>query len=314
MLWIEILLQVKHAATETVADIFQSAGSGGVVIEDPRVLNAYLRAGIWDCTDLTEEEDKGWAVLKAYLPRDERLDRVLSSIEQELAQVESRSPGSIISSMIFRDMDEADWNSAWKQYFHPVRVGRSIVVKPTWEKYEEQEGDLVLELDPGMAFGTGTHHTTCLCLEKLEETVKSGQTVFDVGTGSGILAIAAAQLGAGKVLAIDLDGVAVKVAGENVALNGLDDLITVREGDLLSAVEGQADLIVANIIASVICDLLPDIPAKLAPGGVFIDGGIIAERLGEVRAAAQASGMAVESIDERANWALVSMRRAESYA
>ncbi len=309
MLWIEILLKVSHTATEAVADIFQEAGSGGVVIEDPRVLNAYINSGQWDYTDLKPLVDEGVCVLKAYLPGDDGFPALLGDIRGQLTLLEGCQPGSIKGEMLFREVDEEDWSNAWKQYFHPQRVGERLVVKPSWEDYEAQPGDIVIELDPGMAFGTGTHHTTCLCMEALENAVQPGHTVFDVGTGSGILAIAAAKLGAKSVVAIDLDGVAVKVAKENVEKSGLASVIAVREGDLLTAVAGKADVIAANIIASIICLLLPDVPEKLNPGGLFIASGIIEDRLEEVLAAARENGFTVESVKKREGWALVSMRK-----
>ena len=309
MNWMEIIVQSSHAATETVADIFHESGCGGVVIEDPRLLNFYINSGLWDYTDLKEVEDTGFSIVKAYLPVDEKLKAALAGIERELAMLEKRVPASLLGEIYFRQIDEEDWSSAWKQYFHPVRIGRSIIIKPTWEDYQALAGDLVIELDPGMAFGTGTHNTTCLCVESLEQLVRPGMMVFDVGTGSGILSLVSAKLGAQKVVAVDFDAVAVRVAKENVVLNDLTQKVTVHEGDLLSVVAGEADVIVANIIASIICQLLPDIPSKLSAGGVFLASGIIVERLDEVCAKAKEVGLVVDEVKEKDGWALVVMRK-----
>lgn len=309
MKWMEIAVQTSHAATEAVADIFNGLGSGGVIIEDPRLLNFYINSGLWDYTDLREVPDHGISIVRAYLPLDERLSGRMDELEQLLAQVNERMKGSIDSELLFRELEEEDWSSSWKQYFHPVRVGKCIVIKPTWEDYVAKPGDLVLEIDPGMAFGTGTHHTTCLCLETLEDIIKQGQTVFDVGTGSGILSVASALLGAQKIIAVDFDDTAVKVAKENIVLNNLNDRIDVYCGDLLSNVEGTADIIVANIVASVIVELVHDIPQKLKEEGLFLTSGIIEERVEEVLQAAAKAGLALVEKRLAGGWAMLLFKK-----
>jgi len=169
---------------------------------------------------------------------------------------------------------EEDWANEWKKYFKPVRVGKNIMIKPTWEAAVLQEGDLVIEIDPGMAFGTGTHPTTVLCLEALEKYVQPEQLVYDIGTGSGILAVAAAKLGA-EVQAGDIDSLAVRIAKENISLNKVEDRVKVEAGDLGEVFIDQADIVIANIIADVIIELLPQLPSLLKPGGLFIASGII---------------------------------------
>ena len=305
MKWIEIVVHASHAATEAVAEIFSGLGSGGVTLEDPRVLNSYLKMGLWDYTELKEQEDKGITIIKAYLPVDGRLKERLQKLDEELAEVNKHLPNATAGNIAFREMNEEDWESAWKQYFHPVRIGRKIVIKPTWEEYEKQAGDLVIEIDPGMAFGTGTHHTTSLCLAQLEDIVQKGQTVFDVGTGSGILALACAMLGAEKVVAVDFDDTAVKIARENVALNRLQDKIEVFGGDLLSTIKGKADIIVANIVANVICELVRDIPARLVTGGFFLASGIIEDRIDEVKEKAFATGLKLIESRQSGIWVML---------
>lgn len=305
MKWMEIAVQSSHAATETVAEIFNELGSGGVVIEDPRVLNFYLNAGLWDYTDLKEQPDKGASVVKAYLPVDERLKNRLLQLDARLAALKDYFEDPIQGNPVFREMSEDDWENSWKQYFHPIRIGKSIVIKPTWEDYQAEQGDLVLEIDPGMAFGTGTHDTTSLCLEELEKIVKEGQTVFDIGTGSGILALAAALLGAEKVIAVDFDDTAVKIAKENVELNRLTEKIEVFCGDLLSTVSGQADIIVANIVANVICLLVEDIPVKLKTKGLFLASGIIKDRADEVIEKAKAAGLKLVESKASGIWVML---------
>jgi ribosomal protein L11 methyltransferase len=196
-----------------------------------------------------------------------------------------------------------------EQYFHVTHVGKHIVIKPSWEAYEAEPDDVVLELDPGMAFGTGTHPTTCLCLQGLEEIIRPDTLVFDVGTGSGILAMAAARLGARAIKAVDIDGVAVRTAKENIAKAGLTDRIDVKQGDLLHGTEGQADVIVANILADVIIQLLPDVPGKLKDDGVFLASGVIEQYLDDVTRAAEAVGLTVTKVDRIQDWVGIQMRK-----
>lgn len=302
MKWMQIMMNVRHEAVEAVSDMLTGLGSGGVELDDPRVLNFYLSSGLWDYTDLKEEKDTGTTAVKAWLPVDGRLEDRLHAVEKGIFDVASRIGNPIDGDILFAEMDEEDWSESWKQYFHPVRVGEKIVIKPTWEDYDKEDGDIVIEIDPGMAFGTGTHHTTCLCIKALEKYVKEGMTVFDAGTGSGILSLAAAFLGTKSILATDLDETAVKVAKENIALNGCDDKITVFCADLLSVAKSKADIIVANIIASVIIELVKDISAKLNDGGVFIASGIIAERADEVLKSAASAGLVLKDREDAGGW------------
>ncbi|MDR1702710.1 MAG: 50S ribosomal protein L11 methyltransferase, partial [Sporomusaceae bacterium] len=190
-------------------------------------------------------------------------------------------------------------------------IGEKIVVRPPWEEYEPATGDLVIALDPGAAFGTGTHASTAMCARFLEELPLEGAVVFDLGTGSGILTLAAAKLGAAKVVAVDNDKVAVRVATENVALNKTGTEITVRQGDLLQGFEGQADIIIANIVADVIIKILPVLENHLAPGGSFIAGGIISERLSDVIAALkEKTSLVPDQVAEEGGWATILARRA----
>ncbi len=310
--WMEMSVMVGHEATEATANIFHEAGAGGVVIEDPLLINSYRSSGAWDYCDIPEAADTETVTVKAYLPVDDRLDASIAEIEQSLRSLSSRLENAKpCGPLRLREVQEDDWANAWKQYFHPTRIGNNLVIKPSWEEYEPLPDDLVLEIDPGMAFGTGTHNTTVLCMEELEQLVRPGMQVFDIGTGSGILSLAAAKLGAASVRAVDLDPTAVRVATENVRDNGLESVISVRQGDLLMGTEGTADLIVANIIASVILMLLPDVPARLNKGGFFVASGIISERLGEITHAAREYGLVVDRVVERDGWAVVVAHKEE---
>lgn len=309
MQWIEVNVAVTHEAVEAVADMLTSIGSKGVAIEDPQLINDLRNSGTWELCDIPEQENTEVVTVSAYYADDEKLEKRLAEIDEQLALIEERIGKYRFGNTRFRKVSEQDWANEWKQYFHVTHVGKSLVIKPSWEEYEAKEGEHVIEIDPGMAFGTGTHHTTNMMMERLEKVITPDSTVFDVGTGSGILAIAAAMLGAKSVKAVDIDAVAVRVAKENVADNGLSDQIDVREGDLLHGTEGKADVIIANIIADIVIMLLQDIPQKLNDDGVLLASGIIEERMPDVEAAAQAQGLYVDAVDHRGGWVVMQMKK-----
>lgn len=309
MQWIEVNVQVTHEAVEVVADILTAAGTSGVAIEDPQLINNLRNSGTWELCDIPEQENTEIVTVSAYYADDEKLRDRLKQIESELAAVEERIGSFRFGNIRFRSLSEKDWANEWKQYFHVTHVGESLVIKPSWEEYNPKEGEHVIKIDPGMAFGTGTHHTTNMCMARLEKVLPANAEVFDVGTGSGILAIAAALLGAKSVKAVDIDAVAVRVARENIADNGLEDKIEVKEGDLLRGTEGQADVIIANIIADIIIMLLKDIPGKLKDDGIFLASGIISDRRADVEAAAAEVGMKVDHVDEKGGWVVMQMSK-----
>ena len=309
MQWIEVNVAVTHEAVEAVADIMNSVGAKGVAIEDPQLINDLRNSGTWELCDIPEQQNTEIVTISAYYADDEKLQGRLEQIEAELNVIEERIGKYRFGNTRFRTVSEQDWANEWKQYFHVTHVGESLVIKPSWEDYTAKEGEHVIEIDPGMAFGTGTHHTTNMCMERLEKVLPADATVFDVGTGSGILAIAAALLGAKEVRAVDIDGVAVRVAKENVADNGLSQKVDVREGDLLHGTEGQADVIIANIIADIIIMLLPDIPGKLKDDGIFLASGIIDERCADITEAAKKVGLAVDAVDHRGGWVVMQMSK-----
>lgn len=309
MKWAEISIETTHEATEAVANIFHELGSSGVVIEDPALINSYRNSGTWEYCDIPEATDTKTVIVKAYLPADDRLDEKLRLFRKRIDELNRHDLDKGSGIIDCHEIHEEDWASSWKEYFHTTKVGERIVIKPSWETYQSAADDLVIELDPGMAFGTGTHQTTAMCCRCLETVIKPGDAVFDIGTGSGILAVAAAKLGASAVSAVDLDAVAVRVATENVAANRMEKIVAVTQGDLLTGVSGKADVIIANIIADVIIRLIPDIPAKLKDGGVFIASGIISERLGDVTAAALDQSLVVDKVLEEGGWVAMLIRK-----
>lgn len=303
--WIEVNVAVTHEAVEVVSEILTEAGSKGVAIEDPQLINDLRNSGTWELCDIPEQQNTEVVTVSGYYADDEKLQNRLAEIEAGLAEVEERIGKYRFGNTRFRKVSEQDWANEWKQYFHVTHVGQSLVIKPSWEEYIAKEGEHVIEIDPGMAFGTGTHHTTNMMMERLEKVMPQNATVFDVGTGSGILAIAAALCGAKAVKAVDIDGVAVRVARENVADNHLSDKIEVREGDLLHGTEGKADVIIANIIADIIIMLMKDIPVKLKDNGIFLASGIIEERVADIEAEAAKEGLKVDAIDHRGGWVVM---------
>jgi len=303
MNWREVAVTVSSAGEEAVADLFYQLGCPGVSVEDPSLLKSYVESGAWDYHDFGEISLTGTSVVKGYLCENEELQVKLEQLEESLKTLLQRFPDWVLQVKGLT-VKEEDWANSWKVYFKPVRIGRHFLIKPTWEEVEPQAEDIILELDPGMAFGTGTHATTSLCLEALEEIVKPGITMFDLGTGSGILAIAAAKLGA-KVEAIDLDPVAVKVAKDNVELNQVGDRVRVQQGDLGSVLSGQADLVVANIIADVILMLIPDLKRILKKEGEFLASGIIEHRSPEVEEELLKHGLAVLEKRINSGWVLL---------
>lgn len=310
--WLEVSVKVNHEAEEVTAEILREAGArNGVAIEDP-VLYETLRNSLPFelCDPLPENTDFSVVTITAYYPEDTELTERLQKIEAELDAVEKRIGKFRFGPALFRHVTEEDWSDEWKQYFHVTRVGKHIVIKPSWEDYESEPEDVVLELDPGMAFGTGTHPTTVLVLEALEKMIRPDTTVFDVGTGSGILAMTAAKLGAKNIKAVDIDGVAVRTAKENIEKAGMQDRIEVRQGDLLHGTEGKADVIVANILADIIIMLLPDIPGKLKEGGLFFASGIIEDYQQDVTEAAEKAGLRVKETTRIKDWVGLLMEKA----
>src|SRR5665648_346091 len=309
MSWREVAVTVSSEGEEAVADLFYQLGCSGVCVEDRELLRSYIKSGEWDYHDFGEVEFTGTSVIKGYFVEDDQLPDKLTKLDIGIRDVLNRSPRCVVQVKGISLKNE-DWETSWKAYFKPTRVGDHFLIKPTWESVEPSPGDLVLELDPGMAFGTGTHATTTLCLRAMEHLVKPGQRVFDLGTGSGILAIAAAKLGA-KVEAVDLDAMAIKVAQENVDLNRVSDQVRVARGDLGTVLTEQADVIISNIIADVILSLLPDLKRLLHPEGEFLASGIIENRAAEVEKGLQEAGFEIVERVEDSGWILFRARWAK---
>lgn len=311
--WIEIIVHTTTAGSDIVSEQLIAEGATGTMVEDRADIPDPTKPnGIWEIIDPKMIDEMPEDVLvHAWFEPDERLTDRLFSLRNRLTGLPALCPGFSLGSLVLdtRDVKDEDWSEVWKKFYKPFRAGKSLVVKPTWEHWDAQPGDRVIEIDPGMAFGSGTHETTGMCMELLEEAVKGGERVIDVGTGSGILAIGASLLGAGEVLAIDIDPTAVKVAKENIEHNGLQDKITAVEGNLLDKVDASCEICVANIIADVIIMFAQPLTEHIVPGGTFICSGIIKEREGEVVDALNAAKYEIQSIRRKGEWVAIISRR-----
>lgn len=299
MEYAEITITTNTAGAEIVSDILMRRGAAGTQILDRADLpDVDKPTNMWELMDQSVVDAMPEQVeVKAWFMQDEKLADTLLSLREALRPL--RGFGEL--SLSQKGVSEEDWSETWKQYYKPFRIGDRLVIKPTWETWDEREGDLIISLDPGMAFGTGTHETTAMCVELIEEYYCGGK-MLDVGTGSGILAIAAGKLGARGIVAIDIDPDAVRVAKENVALNGMGEWIDVREGDLIKGLNERFDFAVANILAPVICMLAAPLKKHLLPDAMFVCSGIIAEAENDVRKALDEAGYRIIETRRRGDW------------
>ncbi|MCS6837083.1 MAG: 50S ribosomal protein L11 methyltransferase [Anaerolineae bacterium] len=295
--WIEIALTTDGEAAEAIAQELYPFCHQGLSIEQLGIM-----PGAWDDGDVPPPTA---VVVRGYFLEDERAESTRAEIERILGYLNMMYP---MPTPEYRLVDDEDWAEAWKANYHPVRLGRRIFIRPLWVEAEAEPQDIVISLDPGMAFGTGTHPTTQLCLEALEDHVKPGQQVLDLGCGSGILAIAAAKLGAAHVLGVDIDDVARRVTDENAAVNGVAQQITARTGTLEDVLAtGQTfDLIVVNILARVIISMCQQgLGQTLRPGGQAILSGLILEQADEVEAALRQAGFIPTARRLQGDWVAI---------
>jgi ribosomal protein L11 methyltransferase len=297
--WIELSVEVHPEAVDAVAEVFRSHGTGGVAIEQPVIP---------DIDGENAPHPMGLPLIKAYLPISTDTESTVRAIEGDLWHLQAFGL-SPVGEMQRKEIAEEDWANAWKEHFHPLKVGR-IVIKPTWREWDASPDDIVVELDPGMAFGTGLHPTTQLVLDALQKRVRPGMEVLDLGTGSGILAIAAARLGA-SVTALDTSEIAVEVAIQNITANGLASSVTVSKGSIEAVHTRQFDMILANIIASVLTELAAPLAAALRPGAELVGSGIVEERADLVRTALTAAGLHLGEQRNDGDWWLICARSRE---
>ncbi len=320
MKWMEVTVFTTEQGLDAVCARLDMLGISQVMIEQGREsIEQFLHdtAKYWDYADMDALVTSEEPCVKAYIADVEDNRATVKAIEDSFAELKNMDVGIDLGSLniVVRLTDDEDWENNWKVYYKPLEIGERLLVRPSWESMEDT-GRIVLSLDPGMAFGTGSHHTTRMCLELLEKTVKDGDEMVDLGCGSGILSIGALLLGAKSALAVDIDPVAEKIARENAAMNGITgDEYTVLTGDVLSdsslqerICEKKYDVVAANIVASVIIQLTKLVPGMIKPDGRYIMSGIIGDRLDEVLAALDENGFEVLEVRSGEDWRAVMAR------
>jgi ribosomal protein L11 methyltransferase len=290
--WIELTVDVPPEYAEPMSEIFHRYGHGGVAIEQEAGYNP-------DEGESPPVPD--FVTIKTYLPVDNTTERRRNQIDIGVRLVAHLAT---ISPLKEKYVEEEDWQNAWKEHFHPLRIGRHLVICPTWRTVETSESDILIHLDPGMAFGTGHHPTTRTCMEILERDTKPGDRILDVGCGSGILSVVAVKVGATSALGLEIDPVAARAGEENVRINGIEDKVQIVQGTLPSplAEARSFDIVAANISAKVVTDLAQHLIDSVAIGGKLIAGGIIEPHVKDVTKALNAVGASIDETFIDGDW------------
>lgn len=297
--WQELTITVNREAEEAVSNILIECGSQGVAIDD----SADYLGSVGKYGELFPEVEQSELVkITAYYPESTNIEAVIAQINERLAELTDFGLQTGQVQLTTQELAEEDWAENWKKYYEPTRVTHDLTIVPSWTDYEAQAGEKIIKLDPGMAFGTGTHPTTKMSLFALEQVLRGSETVIDVGTGSGVLSVASSLLGAKEIFAYDLDDVAVRVAQENIDLNAGTENIHVTAGDLLKGVAIEADVIVANILADILVNLTDDAYRLVKDEGHLIMSGIISEKLDMVLEAAHSAGFFLETHMIQGEW------------
>lgn len=297
--WQELTITVSREAEEAASNILIELGSQGVAIDD----SADYLGQVDKYGELFPEVEQSERVrITGYYPASVDIEDIAVQVNERLAELDGFGLETGEIELTRQELAEEDWADNWKKYFEPARITHDLTIVPSWTDYEATTGEKIIKLDPGMAFGTGTHPTTKMSLFALEQVLRGGETVLDVGTGSGVLSIASSLLGAKEIFAYDLDDVAVRVAQENIALNAGTENIHVAAGDLLKYVAIEADVIVANILADILVNLTDDAYRLLKDEGYLIMSGIISEKWNLVRESAEAAGFFLETHMIQGEW------------
>jgi len=298
MKWIEVKVifnyTSKELATDLISNIFYDLGLKGVVVEDPDIKPV-------EKLETADEIRQADTAVTGYIPENKPSKKHLKIIREKLVGLEKKC--GIVSKIVCRKIDEQDWSESWKEFFHPLKITKNVVIKPSWQDYDAKPNDVVIEIDPGMAFGTGTHPTTALCISMIEKYIKKDDKFLDIGTGSGILMIAAARLGAQKVSGIDNDEMVIDIARNNLLLNGIKNKnFNVMTSYLTDKVNDKFDLVAANILTETIMSLLDSVKNVLKKKSVFICSGIIEKNKNRVVEKMVASGFEIASTLKQEEW------------
>lgn len=302
--WREFSVHINHEAEESVSEIMMDLGAQGVNIVDRSDFETLPQYGFDTLWNLDENKfPKEGVIVKAYFAFDRMNEHFEKQLHQRLEALKSLDLNVSHFTVETVTVKDSDWENKWKEFYSPVQVTRYLTIVPEWESYTKQnEDEQLLVMDPGLAFGTGTHPTTQLSIQALETVMRGNEVVLDVGTGSGVLTIASALLGASDIYAYDVDDIAVQSAKNNIDLNDLPAKITVAENNLLENIEIEADIVVANILANIILLLIPDAMRVLKPGGYFISSGIIAGQKDEMITALVGAGFKIRQVNQMKDW------------
>ncbi|MRG86645.1 50S ribosomal protein L11 methyltransferase [Salinibacillus xinjiangensis] len=304
MKWSEVCIHTTNEAIEPISNILHETGASGVVIEDALDLVKDHDSLYGEVFELNPDDypDEG-VYVKAYLPVNSFLGETVEQIKQAITNLIQFDIDIGANKVTISEINEQEWATAWKKYYKPVKISEKVTIIPTWEDYEPVESDeIIIELDPGMAFGTGTHPTTVLSLQALEQHIHKDDLVIDVGSGSGVLSIASVLFGAKQVYAFDLDDIAVKSTTINAKLNQVNAQIEAQQNDLLKGVEVEADVVVSNILAEVIVQFTHDAFDRLKPGGIFITSGIIQGKKDVVKESLLDAGFEIVEKNQMEDW------------
>ncbi len=293
--WLEITLSAPYELCDALSNFMEELGSQGVFQEEPDK-NGFNDAGTADVAE----------AIKAYLPLDSETDKKIDLLTAYIGNLSELFPDMEKPSFSRKEIVDPDWAERWKKYFKPLKIGRNIIIKPTWERYTPTSRDIVIDIDPGMAFGTGQHPSTRLCIIAIEDIALKNRSfekwsVLDIGCGTGILAICAAKIGAGSVAAVDLDPKAVEIAGTNASINGVADSVDIINRDA-SMCDGTFELITANLTASTLINLQPTITTLMKPGGYLVASGIIDRDAKNVERIFQSDGVTLHETKVEEEW------------
>jgi ribosomal protein L11 methyltransferase len=307
--WIEIVIKTTFEAKEAVTNILHEAMVEGIVIEDPNdIINLLKEEERWDYMDedLIEDYYDG-VVIKGYFVKEDDSKEKMDYIKEQINMLPRYDLDIGSTEIEIQDIEDRDWNYEWKKYFKPFKLGNNVIIKPSWEEYEKKEDEIVIEIDPGAAFGTGSHETTSICIEEIEKYLTKEANILDIGTGTGILAILASKLGAGKVLGIDIDDDSIRISKENVKINQCEN-VEIAKSNLLSNVDFEADIVVANITADIIIKMISDLTAVMKNKSLFIASGILSTKVDLVENALKENDFIVLDKIYKGEWAGITAR------